>query len=404
MRPEIVQSDVAYQLQGLIVEPLAAMEDHLFRCVIVIDALDECKDDATISVILAALSYHVEKLYPLKILLTSRPEHNINLAFSERGLQAATRNLVLHEINLKVVEEDIRTYLVSQLELFKRRYNIKGPWPSGREITSLVKSSCGLFIFAATSIKFISDTSYDDPRGQLKKILRNKGTMGHDLLEPQHHLDQLYLQVLKDAHPKLSPSLAEQLRLTLGTIVLLQDPLSINSIQKLLRAQLGNISIRQLLMRLQSIILVPEEDSKVIRVLHPSLADFIIDPIRCSSSEFLVNTPIGHSSLLKACLHTMQGLKQNICKLSDPNLINSDVPDMIARLEKFIPPELRYACRHWGMHFQHANLSEDILELLHEFCVERLLFWVEACSLLGDLRNQLIHLDIAQRVLKVSLF
>lgn len=200
--------------------------------------------------------------------------------------------------------------------------------------------------------------------------------MENDLSEPQHHLDQLYLQVLKDAHPKLWPSLAEQLRLTLDTIVLLQDPLSITSIQQLLQAQLGIISIRQLLMRLQPIILVPVEDSKVARVLHPSVVDFIIDPSRCSNSKFLVNTPTGHSSLLKTCLRIMQGLKQNICELSDPNLLNSEVPDMSTRLKKFLLPEIRYACRHWGMHFQYVILSEDILGLLHELCLKRLLFWV----------------------------
>ncbi|KZP12348.1 WD40 repeat-like protein [Athelia psychrophila] len=405
-RPEIIYADVAYQLQELIVDPLAAMPDFIARCIIVIDALDECKDDSAISAILAALSCYIQQLPALKIFVTSRPERNINLGFNERILHDATQHFVLHEIELLAVEADIKTYLTPQLERIRDQYEIEESWPSYKEVISLSKLSYGLFIFAATSIKFIQDQNYDDPEGQLTRILSNAGPASGEISDPRHHLDRLYLQVLMNAHPKISSSLAERLRTIIGTIVLLQDPLSLHGIEQLLKMEGTNrfevVSMRQTLMRLHSIILVPGDDRRVVRALHPSLFDFIIDPARCTRSELLVDPKQQHALLLVACLRKMQCLKRNICELSDPNALNNEVVDLPARIAQFIPPELQYACRHWGTHCMHAVISDEALLLLHDFCSESLLFWLEICSLLGDLRNQLDLLNAVRRAVQTT--
>ncbi|KZP12036.1 WD40 repeat-like protein [Athelia psychrophila] len=402
-RPDIVHSDVVYQLQELIVQPLGSIRDFPSSCVIVIDALDECKDESTISVILTALSRHVEKLSSVKIFLTSRPERNINLGFRDSVLQGATRRLILHEIELSTVQADIKTYIMIQLEIVRRDYGIDVSWPFGVEVDSLSTLSCGLFIFVATAIKFIQDRNYDDPQGQLGRIVGNAMLLKDDLSDPRHRLDQLYLQVLKNAHPNPSPDLAKRLRLLLGTIVLLQDPLSFHGIQQLFKQQLGgrfdSQSMRQTLVRLHSIILVPEGDNDIIRTLHPSFFDFITSRDRCSISQLLVDPTQQHTVLVAACLRTMQGLKHNICELPDPSILNSEVADLSSRIAEFIPAEMQYACRHWGTHIQYAVISEDIWVILHQFCSKYMLFWVEACSLLGDLRNQLDRLDDVQRTL-----
>ncbi|KZP30699.1 WD40 repeat-like protein [Athelia psychrophila] len=402
-RPDIVHSDVAYQLHKLIIEPLATMQDLDQRCVIVIDALDECRDDNTVSAIFSALSRYVKMLPPLKIFFTSRPEHSMNVGFGESVLQAATLNHVLHEIKLSEVEADIKTYLTSHLELVRSENRIAKPWPSDAEVDSLSKLSWGLFIFAATSIKFIQSRNYHDPQGQLSRIIGNAMLLKDDISDPRNRLDQLYMQVLLNAHPKPSSEMGERLRLILGTIVLLQDHLSLHGIQQLLKQQPGSRfdiqTIRQTLMRLHSIVLVPEGDNDIVRTLHPSFFDFITNPDRCSISQLLVDTSQQHALLLAACLHTMQRLKRNVCELPESNVLNNEVADLSSRIMEFIPSELQYACRHWGTHLRHAAMSEDIWTLLSQFCSNHMLFWVEACSLLGDLRNQLIILDAVQRAL-----
>ena len=67
-------SSLPYQLEKLIVNPLRAVGESFPLCVIVMDALDECKDGGATSIILSLLSRHVDKLSPLRILITGRPE------------------------------------------------------------------------------------------------------------------------------------------------------------------------------------------------------------------------------------------------------------------------------------------------------------------------------------------
>ena len=67
--PDIHGSLVSRQLQKLIVEPLRAVKgagnQPFPECAVVIDALDECKDNEAVSVILRALSSYVSAIAPL---------------------------------------------------------------------------------------------------------------------------------------------------------------------------------------------------------------------------------------------------------------------------------------------------------------------------------------------------
>jgi NACHT domain len=102
---EIGTSDLLYQLKELIVAPLCTLGDSFPSCVVVIDALNECKDDSTISMILASLSMHIAELSPLKFLIISRPQQCIMSGFTLESLDLTTRHLVLHEVELGLCKE-----------------------------------------------------------------------------------------------------------------------------------------------------------------------------------------------------------------------------------------------------------------------------------------------------------
>ena len=72
--PHLASASVPFQLEELIIKPLQSLRDSFSLCLVVIDALDECKDTGTTSIILSSLTRHVLELSPLKILVTSRPE------------------------------------------------------------------------------------------------------------------------------------------------------------------------------------------------------------------------------------------------------------------------------------------------------------------------------------------
>ena len=85
--PDINRSLPSIQLEKLIVEPLkAATGTSLEGQVIIIDALDECRDDGAVSAIISALSQFTADLRPLKFLITSRPEIRIVKGFRYESL------------------------------------------------------------------------------------------------------------------------------------------------------------------------------------------------------------------------------------------------------------------------------------------------------------------------------
>ncbi|KAJ7842056.1 hypothetical protein B0H13DRAFT_2365401 [Mycena leptocephala] len=277
--PDIGYSSVQYQLEELIVNPLRMVRDSFSHCVIVLDALDECKDTATISTVLSALARHIGDLSPLQFLVTSRPENRIRAAFTLQDLEHKTKRLLLHQVQLELVEQDISHYLSMKLVETRRTYGIKEPWPAPGSIDSLAKLSSGLFIFAATSIKYIEDAAYSDPRGQLQR-LTSRAVTATGVSSPFNRLDELYSEVLTLALPDISSSFLGLLKMVLGSIVHLQDPLSVIGLANLLGLRTGRV--RETLLHLHSILIVPENDHHVIRLLHPSFADFITNPERCS--------------------------------------------------------------------------------------------------------------------------
>jgi hypothetical protein len=401
-RPDIGYASVPYQLEELLVRPLQAVGHSFPQCVIVLDALDECKDSGTTSIILSSLSRYVGQLLPLKILVTSRPERKITTVFQSNDLGPAAQRVVLHEIALGVVQHDIERYLVVNLDQTRSSYELEKSWPSSEEIHTLAELSSGLFIFAATSVKFVEDRNYSDPKHQLAGLLRSGTRTANSLSSPYHYLDQLYAQVLFHAFPNLSTRLSGRLKMILGTIVCLRDPLSPPAIEQLLG--LEPKSVRMTLTHLHSVIIVPEDDTGVIRLLHPSFFDFITNATRGLDARFVVNTTRQHTLLAHACLVAMCDLEKDICGIQDPFLLNSDVGDLSSRIARHIPVHVQYACRHWALHLADGIISDGLLDLLKKFCSKYLLYWVEVCSLLGELRGALVGLDAAQKTLVVRDF
>jgi hypothetical protein len=185
----------------------------------------------------------------------------------------------------------------------------------------------------------------------------------------------------------------------LGSIVLLRDPLSPRSLEALLGLTLS--TVRETLLRLHLVVIVPEDDSRAIRLLHPSFFDFITSPTRCSNPKFVVNRDMQHTLLARVCLEVMTSLRQDICGINNLSSLNSEVDDLPSRIIDNIPPHLRYACRHWAWHLANGIFSDVLLDLLREFCSKKLLYWIEVCSLLGELRNALLSLNSVQMAISV---
>ncbi|TFY80089.1 hypothetical protein EWM64_g3920 [Hericium alpestre] len=400
--PDIQDSSVSRQLQKLIVEPLLAVKSSSAfpPCAVIIDALDDCKDDQATSIVLKALSHYIYDLDPLKFFITSRPVQQLNIDFRMSRLKDNTQHLAMNSISAEITTRDITQYLQKQLTDVAHRYHIRSSWPSDDELAALVRQANGLFIFAATAIRPIQDLRYNDPEAQLRTLLSSQ--LPISATSPYRFLDALYTEVLHTAFPEIDRESKARLKMVLGSIVLVRDRLPPSSVEALL--SLERDTVQKTLDQLHPLVIVPENDKDTgICLIHPSFHDFLTDRSRCADPNFVIHPKIQHSVLAQNCLRTLQHLRKDICDIGDPSKLNVEVPDLDNRVAKHIPLHLQYACKHWAFHVANAEISEDIYELLVVFATEHMLHWLEALSLLCDIGAGIEGLAIARKALQVCI-
>ncbi|KAF7966894.1 hypothetical protein HWV62_36623, partial [Athelia sp. TMB] len=178
-RPELISDPLAIQFQSLLVEPLVAAAEQIEGpIIIVLDALDECGDGYSRRKLLDILSKDLGGLpAQFRILITSRPEHDIKGAFASRSH--------IHAIDLsKASDADMRIFIQHEMrQIYRIRHEAEEPlrgW-GDLEIEKLVGFAAGLFIWAATAMKLLF--TEDFPDRWLANLLR------HD--RPAFTLDEL---------------------------------------------------------------------------------------------------------------------------------------------------------------------------------------------------------------------
>jgi len=374
------------QLRDLVVDPLSATG---ISCVIVIDALDECVDDQPASAILSVLGRLVNKLPLVKFFITGRPEPRIRSGFRLPLLEPFTQVFLLHKVEPTSVGGDIRLYLTEKLTTLATRrsdLDLSEVWPSDKDIAVLVKKSSGLFIFASTVVRFIG-SEHHDPRERLQLIVSKVDDTSH---EGATGIDSLYSQVLRDAFSGIQEeTVFVDLKRILGAVVLALNPLSRDGLVQLLDIDSTVISTR--LRHLHSVILVPTDRAKEIRIFHKSFPDFLQNPYRCRDPKFHIDHPMRHGEIALRCLDLMGGLETNPCGLPS-FLMNEDISDRSQRMDK-LGSGLRYACKYWSTHLLFSSSREYSSRLVGStslFFDHAVFPWMEVMSLEGHLEG-VIH-------------
>ena len=388
--PSVASNALIYQFKDLIVGPLSSSG---ISCVIVVDALDECIDDQPASAILSVLARHVKEMPFAKFFITGRPEPRIRTGFRLPLLGPLTQIFLLHRVKPSNVDEDIRLYLQEKLSTVpgltsNPDSDSRDPWPCGEDLTALMKKSSGLFIFASTLVRFIR-SDYHEPNERLQLIITPPDSTVH---EGQAGIDPLYTQILTHAFLGVKDTTVfTRLRRVLGAVVLAFNPLSLVQIAGILGVKTPLITIS--LQHLHSVLLVPDEDSKVIRVFHKSFPDFIQDRDRCSDSRFFIDSADHHGDLALDCLRLLKRLKPNPCNLPD-FVTNQEVVNLPKLLEDKVGGALRYACGYWAMHVRSSPTTDNhairLISSATEFFDNNAVPWIEVMSLENRLES-VIH-------------
>ena len=395
-RPDAGRESLCSQIEKLIVGPLKAAS---IPTLIIIDALDECKDEEPASAILSILSRYVNEIPNVKFFITGRPEPRIRSGFRLRSLLPITEVLKLHEVKPEAVDNDIKLFFQTRFtDLTENRSDCDSTedWPSPSDMEILCKKAAGFFIYASTVVKFVASKNHK-PAKQLNQIISLPQSTSH---EGRSGIDLLYTQVLEQAVDGVHGDDKEhhsQFRTVVGALLLVFNPLSIKALSDLLREPDISTTLRSL----HSLLLVPADEVTPIRIFHKSFPDFLVDPKRCKDNWFLVEPAVHHTEILLSCLNLMgEKLKKDICELDD-HVVLIEVKDLSARQKDHIGDALEYACHFWTKHLLKVPSSsshvKEVQKAIDEFFTTHLLFWIEVLSLMGNLNVGVYALSDVQQ-------
>ena len=398
--PGIAQESLYNQMEKLITDPL---RESAISTVIVIDALDECKDDEPASAILSVLARFVSDLPRVKFFLTGRPEPRIRAGFRLPLLAEVTDIFILHNVEPSLVNSDIQLYFEHGFQELTRHRPWLDNWPTKEQLDLLCKRAAGLFVYAAATLKFLGHRN-NDPRGQLDLLQsQGHGDLEGDIeLKEGATLDSLYTSILQGAFGKDHPRDDPKVRSILGAIVLAANPLSPSSIAALFGFHIQDVFLR--VSSVHSLLIFQEDTSYPVKPFHKSFPDFIINPARCANPRFRISPASHHLELLLSCLKLMDlTLEKNMCNLPE-SAKNSDIDDLEERVEQSISLALRYACKSWHKHLIGISTVHmgDITLALHHFLEGKFLCWLEVLSILNAVRDAVDALRAAAKWLEVS--
>ena len=391
--PQIIRESLHGQMKKLIIQPLV---ESAVSTVIVIDALDECKDKEPASAILSVLGQFVAEVPTVKFFITGRPESRIREGFRLPSLVESTDVFVLHKVESGQVENDIRLFFTHSFSELKRYRRGLGDWPTEDQVDVLCSRTGGLFVHAVATVRFIDHRS-SSPKKQLDRLLQSQGRgtfEGKTEFKDNQTLDSLYTSILQEAFGGDGPEYDLRVRSILGAVVLAANPLSPSAIATLLGFEAEEVY--PILSLVQSLLILQEDIDEPVRPFHKSFPDFLVDPARCTNQRFRVSPPDQHVELLGGCLGAMnRELERNICKLPD-GVVNSEVIDLKERTEKHIGQALKYACKSWHKHLV-GTIPADVAPVLDEFLEKKFLFWLEVLSILGVAREAVDALEATTR-------
>ncbi|PHH78547.1 hypothetical protein CDD82_2975 [Ophiocordyceps australis] len=390
----IVDQDFRNQFEKLYRGPLQKSDSKSKNIVIVIDALDECDSQTEISDLLRLLS---KPLYykqngrdtPVKYFLTGRHDgHSLSRLQRLHPDQIENcHNPDLEELTAETIGDDIKRFLKFRLQEVPALWDgDKDPWANAKNVDTLgqlVTKACPLFEFAATACRLIEDDNLlGDAKSRLYDILATKCN---------GDLDHLYWTVLntrlRSSDDKIAPRrqkmVEEQFRRVIGSVMSLADPVSVSCLAHLL-GETKAMVVNEL-RHFKSVLDVPSNDDRVIKIFHESFRDFFHGS---AQGEFGLDERKTHEHLALRCRELLCGkdgkkdaLRENFCELESPGAYRREIPEKV--LCESISPEVQYACRFWVHHLKNSDDKIKDNDAWYQLLHKHFLHWLEALGLLG---------------------
>ncbi|KIK53567.1 hypothetical protein GYMLUDRAFT_1025348 [Collybiopsis luxurians FD-317 M1] len=345
---------------------------------VVIDALDELEGIGG-SNILKDLLNNIAGIHGLKMLVTSRPDHHIVEICKEQLSSKTVCHLEDVEKNLAL--QDISKYIYTKLAHLTPSCN--------KDLDELATQCDGLFIYAATAIRYISENpgstihmSVKKQSRQLKNILKIKA-----IPEP-YGLTALYHRILDDVLGNEKSSQYMDVQIIISTIVCAKEPLTVSMLAQLIARpseESDEELVGEVINGLHAVVYIRNDS---IYVYHKSFLDFF-------PKDWICNQNI---ALAKSCMDIMlHGLHFNMGNLATSYVLDSEVLSLGSQVESKLGKELGYAVQYWIPHLIEQDANDSLFYPLVELMEEKVLFWVECMNLMQkkeDCYRNILNLQI----------
>jgi hypothetical protein len=362
--------DIALHFKYLIEEPLMntyGPSSSRTVPVVIIDALDECGSEGSQTtqrkVFMDTLTEWSRLPKVFKLIITGRDDR------IPQSFRVLCKQMTLPTgANVSAsANRDIRRFFE---EHFAELAGLLLPeWPGKQILDALTARAAGLFIWADTVVKFVSQGL---PEEQLDLVLA--GDFGEE-----DNITKLYQQILEYAFGAAKDRTLEVFKLVVSTVILAKVPLCIDDLHQFVLEPKSSVAF--ILNKLSSVISIGATDHHLY-IGHLSFAEFLCDPHRCPQ-KFFIDRPNESCKFATACFRLMKaGLKFNICDLETSHYLNDEVEDLPQRITVKISAPLLYSCRFWAAHLLDTTTGHDtLLQEVGDFLHVRLLFWLEVMSL-----------------------
>ena len=356
------------QYQHFIVAPSANLP-AVGDTVIVIDAFDEIGNADDRADALEILTERAHELpNGLRIIVTSRFEPDVQTALRSREA-VGVDYLLMEDIPTGLTVRDISVYVHDALKNQELG-----------DLNRLANAAGDSFQWASTACRYICGNvdrqGTELPRERLALFLHgNKG------------LDELYSRILDEHFGDASTAGLERLKLILGQIIGVKEPMSLRALWELTpresRTGLKLGDFHRIVRRLASLLVNTHDVDLPIFPFHTSFADFLHDTNK--PHKYLIEIEQANHNLAVGCLEVMEReLGFNICKIPTSYKANKDIENLDVLIKDNISRRLVYASHFWAQHISRLMTVDDATSLkLQCLLSSRFLEWLEVMSVTG---------------------
>ncbi|KAJ3573812.1 hypothetical protein NP233_g2183 [Leucocoprinus birnbaumii] len=200
--PAITTKSLAVQFEELLVIPLSQIDvtrENLDGRVVIIDGLDECRGVSEQRKIIEIIGASArDRTTPFRWFITSRPEIHIT-----QTMRFPSVSPIVSSIELSVsreIDHEILLYLTDEFKKISEQNDLEGVWPSEDALARIVERADGLWIYASTITRFVSDNNSFSPEHQLRLVLKftlNRVLSEDGTFNPLADMDVLYTLIME---------------------------------------------------------------------------------------------------------------------------------------------------------------------------------------------------------------